>query len=67
MQFTRTNNNFTGVNHEQLVSLGEKLFGDASLNYEHEIPTLSPCRFTGSEVGYCWSFIYFYVITILVQ
>jgi hypothetical protein len=43
--------NFVGVNHAELVSLGEKLFGDVSLTYDREIPTLSACRFTGSEVG----------------
>jgi processing peptidase subunit beta len=39
-----------GVNHEELVSLGNKYFGSMSLTYEREIPTLSPCRFTGSEI-----------------
>jgi len=39
-----------GVHHDELVSLGEKLFSDISLQYEREIPTLSKCRFTGSEI-----------------
>jgi len=39
-----------GVNHDELVALGDKLFGDISLNYDQEIPVLRHCRFTGSEV-----------------
>jgi processing peptidase subunit beta len=38
------------VNHRQLAELGEKHFGNMSLNYEREIPTLPPSRFTGSEI-----------------
>ena len=40
----------TAVNHRQLAELGEKHFGSMSLNYEREIPSLPPARFTGSEV-----------------
>lgn len=39
-----------GVKHNELVTLGEKLFGGMSLNYENEIPTLVRPRFTGSEI-----------------
>jgi processing peptidase subunit beta len=39
-----------GVDHDELVKLAEKNFGNLSGNYEGEIPVLSPCRFTGSEI-----------------
>jgi processing peptidase subunit beta len=39
-----------GVQHDQLVQLGEKLFGGMSLTYENEIPVLNRARFTGSEI-----------------
>ena len=38
-----------GVNHDELVNLAEKHF--SSLPSERDLPTLSPCRFTGCEVG----------------
>jgi predicted Zn-dependent peptidase len=39
-----------GVNHSELMLLGEQHFGDMSLQYDYEIPQLSKCRFTGSEI-----------------
>jgi processing peptidase subunit beta len=39
-----------GVNHDELVTLGTKHLSNMSLTYEREIPVLSKCRFTGSEV-----------------
>lgn len=41
-----------GVNHKQLVALGEKYFSKVPKEYEGvEIPDLhQPCRFTGSEI-----------------
>ncbi|KAL5014370.1 hypothetical protein ScPMuIL_008640 [Solemya velum] len=39
-----------GVNHEDLVNLAEKHFGNLASGYEGEVPLLSPCRFTGSEI-----------------
>ncbi|KAJ8047765.1 Mitochondrial-processing peptidase subunit beta [Holothuria leucospilota] len=39
-----------GVQHEKLVDLANKYFGQLGTEYEGEIPTLSPCRFTGSEI-----------------
>lgn len=42
----------TGVDHRQLVDLAQKHFGSVSGTYtEDAVPTLSPCRFTGSQVG----------------
>lgn len=41
-----------GVEHRQLLDLAQKHFGGASGTYaEDAVPTLSPCRFTGSQVG----------------
>ena len=41
-----------GVEHQQLVDLAQKYFSGVSGKYaEDAIPTLSPCRFTGSQVG----------------
>ena len=40
-----------GVDHQELVNLAEKHFSGVSYQYEHgKIPTIEPCRFTGSEV-----------------
>lgn len=39
-----------GVNHDQLAKLGEQYFGKVSTTYPAEIPVLTPCRFTGSEM-----------------
>ncbi|KAK5637999.1 hypothetical protein RI129_012294 [Pyrocoelia pectoralis] len=41
-----------GVNHDQLVKLVEELFsgGDPCNKYSGQVPTISPCRFTGSEI-----------------
>ena len=40
-----------GVDHDDLVKLAEKHFGNITNNYDHqEIPLLSPCRYTGSDV-----------------
>lgn len=39
-----------GVNHEELVKLTEQNFSKLNNQYPGEIPSLSPCRFTGSEV-----------------
>jgi len=40
-----------GINHDELVKLAEKHLGDIRNEYEGvEIPLLSPCRFTGSDV-----------------
>lgn len=39
-----------GVNHEELVRLAECHFGKACNTYRGEVPTLAPCRFTGSEI-----------------
>jgi len=41
-----------GVDHQQLVDLGQKYFSGVSTDYEGvEIPDLAgPCRFTGSEI-----------------
>lgn len=41
-----------GVDHDKLVGLAEKYFGQLGTEYEGEVPTLSPCRFTGSEVSH---------------
>jgi processing peptidase subunit beta len=39
-----------GVQHDQLVQMGEKLFSGLSLTYQNEIPVLDRARFTGSEI-----------------
>ncbi|RWS11172.1 mitochondrial-processing peptidase subunit beta-like protein [Dinothrombium tinctorium] len=40
-----------GVNHDELVKLTEKHLGNIGYKYEDsEIPTLEPCRFTGSDI-----------------
>lgn len=40
-----------GVNHEELVKLADKHFGNVKHTYDNtEIPLLSPCRFTGSDI-----------------
>ena len=41
-----------GVDHQELVKLAEKYFSGVSYQYENgKIPTVEPCRFTGSEVS----------------
>ncbi|XP_025771822.1 cytochrome b-c1 complex subunit 1, mitochondrial isoform X1 [Puma concolor] len=40
-----------GVEHRQLVDLAQKHFSSVSETYtEDAVPTLAPCRFTGSEI-----------------
>ncbi|KAI1287390.1 Mitochondrial-processing peptidase subunit beta [Halotydeus destructor] len=40
-----------GVNHDELTKLTEKYFGNVKTSYDNvEIPLLSPCRFTGSDI-----------------
>ncbi|XP_071510409.1 mitochondrial-processing peptidase subunit beta-like [Diadema setosum] len=39
-----------GVNHDELVKLAEKHFGNLGTEYENEIPALTPCRYTGSGI-----------------
>lgn len=40
-----------GINHDELASLTEKHFGNVKYTYDNvEIPILSPCRFTGSDI-----------------
>ncbi|XP_066144778.1 mitochondrial-processing peptidase subunit beta [Euwallacea fornicatus] len=39
-----------GVSHEELVKLAELNLGKLDNNCTGEVPTLTPCRFTGSEV-----------------
>ncbi|XP_973732.1 mitochondrial-processing peptidase subunit beta [Tribolium castaneum] len=39
-----------GVNHDELVKLCEQHLTKLNNNYPDEIPILSPCRFTGSEI-----------------
>ncbi|CAF1584818.1 unnamed protein product, partial [Didymodactylos carnosus] len=39
-----------GINHEQLVKLGEEHFGKLKAGYDAEVPDLLPCRFSGSEI-----------------
>ncbi|XP_022353565.1 cytochrome b-c1 complex subunit 1, mitochondrial isoform X3 [Enhydra lutris kenyoni] len=40
-----------GVEHRQLLDLAQKHFGSVSEVYtEDTVPTLAPCRFTGSEI-----------------
>ncbi|XP_054718311.1 mitochondrial-processing peptidase subunit beta-like [Uloborus diversus] len=38
------------INHDELVKLAEKNFSSVPLTYTNEIPTIKPCRFTGSEI-----------------
>lgn len=41
-----------GVEHRQLLDLAQKHFSGISGTYaEDAVPTLAPCRFTGSQVG----------------
>ncbi|KAK9753194.1 Peptidase M16 inactive domain [Popillia japonica] len=39
-----------GVNHKELVDLVQQNLGRIDNSYPGEVPSLSPCRFTGSEV-----------------
>lgn len=39
-----------GVDHDALVKLTEEHFGKLDNKYPGEIPSLAPCRFTGSEI-----------------
>uniref|UniRef100_A0A7N5JA26 Ubiquinol-cytochrome c reductase core protein 1 n=1 Tax=Ailuropoda melanoleuca TaxID=9646 RepID=A0A7N5JA26_AILME len=40
-----------GVEHQQLLDLAQKHFSSVSEAYEEDtVPTLAPCRFTGSEI-----------------
>uniref|UniRef100_A0A4D5RA49 Mitochondrial-processing peptidase subunit beta n=1 Tax=Scolopendra viridis TaxID=118503 RepID=A0A4D5RA49_SCOVI len=39
-----------GINHDELVKLANKNFSGITTTYEGEIPILTKCRFTGSEV-----------------
>lgn len=39
-----------GVKHSELVQLAEKELGKLKNSFDGNAPTLSPCRFTGSEV-----------------
>ena len=39
-----------GVDHKQLVELAQQHLGGADSGFVGEIPTLNPCRFTGSEI-----------------
>lgn len=39
-----------GVNHDELVRLGEEYFGKLESNYQGDVLVLTPCRFTGSEI-----------------
>lgn len=49
-----------GVEHRQLLDLAQKHFGSVSEVYtEDTVPTLAPCRFTGSEVGHLWAGVVF--------
>ncbi|XP_016005346.2 cytochrome b-c1 complex subunit 1, mitochondrial isoform X1 [Rousettus aegyptiacus] len=42
-----------GVEHRQLVDLAQKHFGSVSGAYtEDTVPSLAPCRFTGSQIGH---------------
>lgn len=41
-----------GVDHQQLVDLAQKHFGDVGTDYPREIPTVTTCRFTGSDLRY---------------
>lgn len=39
-----------GVNHDELVKLAEQNLGKLQNTYDGKPPTITPCRFTGSEV-----------------
>ncbi|CAK9289956.1 unnamed protein product [Gordionus sp. m RMFG-2023] len=40
-----------GINHDQLVEISDKYFGQVTNKYiDSEIPLIKPCRYTGSEV-----------------
>jgi len=39
-----------GVEHNSLVGLAEQQFGSLSNTFPGEFPSLTPCRFTGSEI-----------------
>jgi len=40
-----------GVNHDELVKLADKHFGNVTNAYDGaEVPMLTPCRFTGSDI-----------------
>lgn len=39
-----------GVNHDELVKLAEKHFGNLKASYDGEVPTITPCRYSGSEI-----------------
>lgn len=39
-----------GVNHDELVKLAEEHFGSLKADYDSEVPLVTPCRFTGSEI-----------------
>ncbi|KAJ6639891.1 Mitochondrial-processing peptidase subunit beta [Pseudolycoriella hygida] len=39
-----------GVNHNELVQLAQKEFGKLDNTFDGQVPTLDPCRFTGSEI-----------------
>ncbi|XP_041348334.1 mitochondrial-processing peptidase subunit beta-like [Gigantopelta aegis] len=39
-----------GVDHNSLVQLAEKHFGNLTAGYDGEIPLLHPCRYSGSEI-----------------
>ncbi|XP_036288239.1 cytochrome b-c1 complex subunit 1, mitochondrial [Pipistrellus kuhlii] len=42
-----------GVEHRQLLDLAQKHFGGISGSYaEDAVPTLAPCRFTGSQIAH---------------
>jgi len=56
----------SGVEHSELVSLGDKYFGNISLTHEYEIPEFKKCRFTGSEViTYCFFEFAEYLLSVL--
>lgn len=39
-----------GVDHKELVSLAEKNLGKLDNTFDGQVPDITPCRFTGSEV-----------------
>jgi mitochondrial-processing peptidase subunit beta len=39
-----------GVDHNELVKLAEKHFGSLNSDNNKEVQSLTPCRFTGSEI-----------------
>lgn len=39
-----------GVNHDELVGLAKKELGKLDNTFDGQVPSLTPCRFTGSEV-----------------